>query len=91
MKMETANILVSMLREVDKWDAEIMEDYSGRCMFGQTTTAITDCSLNDILMAVCKFIVDNDNSSVDVDILNAFEEVALGLRTDSLGKGQMVY
>jgi len=79
-----------MIKEAAKiitnYNGEIYEDYSGRGMFNETTTAITFDSMSDFNEAIADVMVAEDQNEREIvaDFLRNYRE-------DSLGKGIIVY
>ena len=80
MKEQLADLLSS-------WDGEIHKDYSGRGMFGNTTTAISFENENDFYNAIGAIIQDGDPEELKelAEFLNGT------VRTDSLGHEIIIY
>jgi hypothetical protein len=78
-------------------DLSIHEDYSGRGMYGKTTTAITCDSKDDLMEAIgelfFEMILDAKDMGEDYDTIKAKElkSVLTNLRQDSLGRGYIFY
>ena len=78
-------------------DLSLHEDYSGRGMYGKTTTAITCDSMNDLMEAIGECFYDMVLGAMsdgnDYDETNAVEltKVLQNLRQDSLGMGYIFY
>lgn len=73
------------------------EDYSGRGMYGNTTTAITCDSKDDLMEAIgelfFEMILDAKDMGEDYDTTKAKElkNVLTNLQQDSLGRGYIFY
>lgn len=93
MELKLAEALVEALNAVDDYsDARVYKDYSGRGMYGSTTAGITGTSTGELTTALLTVIVDDDFTHVlaklrecDVNVYN------LNLRTDSLGRSEIIY
>lgn len=92
MKREIAELIVD-----HGYDMEIYEDYSGRGMFGDTTTGIICDSFREFSAAVSEtffeMILDAKDLGEDYDTENAkilLESVGR-IRMDNLGKSLIVY
>jgi hypothetical protein len=78
-------------------DLSIHEDYSGRGMYGETTTAITCDSKDDLMEAIgeCFFemVLDAKDMGEDYDNTGVKElkNVLTNLQQDSLGRGYIFY
>ena len=85
MDLQLAKKLVECCNEIGV-DAEVYENYSGRGMYGKTTSGITlYCSLGAFISAliVCADMV----AEVDEDIRHNLVD----MKTDSMGMGIIVY
>jgi hypothetical protein len=92
MKREVAELIVE-----HGYDMEIYEDYSGRGMFGDTTTGVVCDSLRDFLAAVSEkfyeMILDAKDLGEDYDTEDAkvlMENVGR-IRLDNLGTSLIIY
>lgn len=78
-------------------DLSLYEDYSGRGMYGKTTTAIKCDSKDDLMEAIgelfFEMILDAKDMGDDYDTTGAKElkDVLANLRQDSLGLGYIFY
>lgn len=76
---------------------QLHEDYSGRGMYGKTTTAITCDDVDDFFSAVgdlmFDMLLDAMNEGEDYDTKDAEElrNVLSQFRQDSLGMGYIIY
>ena len=88
MKAITAKKIVNAAFDIG-YNMEI-RDYSGRCMFGEQTTAIVYEKLGEFLGAVAYAANNSLNSDADGYDLDQFIEDLQGLRTDNMGKSDIV-
>lgn len=65
-------------------DLVVRNNYSGRCMYGETTTAVV--GTGDLYSVIADIIEDADDDS-----LTELAIALRGLRTDSMGRGQVWY
>lgn len=78
-------------------DLKLHEDYSGRGMFGNTTTAITCDEVDDFFSAVGDLMFDMIlramRKGMEYDIKDAEElrDLLSTFRQDSLGLGRIIY
>jgi hypothetical protein len=78
-------------------DLSLHENYSGRGMYGKTTTAITGDSMNDLMAAIgelfFEMVLDAKDMGEDYDTTGAkdLKDVLLNLQQDSLGRGYIFY
>lgn len=92
MKKEIAEKLVEYSNSM-----ELYEGYSGRGMYGKTTTAITTDSTDDFFDAVGELMLDMVRDAMfggeDYDIKDAEElaKVLSNLQQDSMGRGVVLY
>lgn len=94
MKLETAKLLKAAANHAGI-DLEINEDYSGRGMYGRTTTAIEVESSNDIFAILAVFVdesfdIDHESNLVEADRYEAMEDIA-SIKSDSLGRQVIFY
>jgi hypothetical protein len=86
---------------VNASDCEVFENYSGRGMYGKTTTAVTCDSINQFVAAVaraavnCYFAANNANDDEDAEGTYVdpefFAEEMESLRCDNLALGYVFY
>lgn len=84
MTKELADVIIKCL-ELDEVDAEINEGYSGRCMYGRATTAITgDFTITQVLSSVIEhaelFVEEGESTFCGEE-----------LRQDQFGMGYVIY
>jgi hypothetical protein len=86
MDIKTAQLLHKIM-EYD-YDIRIMEDYSGRCMYGKGTTALTgDFRMADVLSSVLNAVATGCLFEEDFeDIGDQFD-----FRQDNMGLGIVIY
>lgn len=78
-------------------DLSLHEDYSGRGMYGKTTTAITCDSMNDLMAAIGECFYDmvleamRDGNVYDETNAVELTSVLSNIRQDSLGRGYIFY
>ena len=81
--------------EDDGLDVSLRESYSGRGMYGKDTTGvvINEGDVTDILKAVINnatcFVAEEEEPVEFFDLSEMF--TCHGLRTDSMGKGMIIY
>lgn len=71
-------------------DAELYEDYSGRAMYGKTTTGVVLDSQEDLMNAMLALINDPEIFA-DLKQRVGVDDVCRSLSRDSLGKGVILY
>ena len=92
MKREIAELIVDQ-----DYDLQIYEDYSGRGMYGKTTTAIQCDNIQDFMGAVgeafMNMISDASFEGEEYDMSQAEElqKVLSNYSQDSLGMGYIIY
>jgi len=88
MQLEVAKKLVASADEVGV-ELEVLEDYSGRGMFGKSTTAVEFNTVQDLFAAFYSLGMDDGQESEES---GESEEINFSsLRIDSLGKSQIIY
>jgi hypothetical protein len=90
MQQAQAEFLAGAL-EFAGFDAEA-STYSGRGMYGEETHAVTgDFALEDVLQAVMGYLVDilDPSAGSDTSVIPDIRNVPI--RTDSMGRGIVVY
>jgi len=91
MKKELAERIVEILREFDD-RAEIYEDYSGRGMFGRTTTGVVFSNYTALMQALYCLGHDIAEECVDDDTEYYDTLAEIGkFRFDNLGLDYIVY
>lgn len=86
MDATLANLLTSIMYD-DGYDCELIDDYSGRGMFGDTCHAISgDFSATEVTSAVLKAV---KSGWLYADMLS--DVTSMGLRQDSMGLGTVIY
>ena len=90
MKLSTAKFIVEMTEGTEN-ECQLYEDYSGRGMFGDTTTGVTaQCGPAELLGTVLASIFATPQFETDdyPDIdYSDFE----GIKSDSMGRGTIIY
>lgn len=92
MKQEIAELIVE-----NGYDMELYEDYSGRGMFGDTTTGVVCDNLNVFLASVSEIffemILDAKDLGDDFDTESAeiLSKSVGRIRVDNLGKNIIIY
>ena len=81
MNLKTAEMLSWHMR-----DAEVIEEYSGRNMYGKTTAAIVFDDWCDLLESVSR--VTSETEGLDT---NAFAKEIGQIKQDSMGRRIVVY
>lgn len=89
MKYQAAKLIYKAAQEND-YEVELIENYSGRGMFGKTTTGLVLADINVFIRVVAfaskMFVADNDYLFFE-DFLNDF----LPVKMDSLGNDFIFY
>ncbi len=85
MKLATAEALANAAHDLGM-EAEVMDGYSGRSMYGRETTAVSAESMCALIAAAASAA-----GLMDVDDQGDFIDDLKGLRWDSLGLGVIVY
>ena len=86
MKKEIAEAIVDAGSRF--YDLKVFEGYSGRGMFGETTTGVVFGNLGELLAAIAWVVYYIDDYGFDlVDLISALEK----LRFDELGLKKIVY
>lgn len=87
MDKRLAAALIDAINNDDQFDEEparLSEDYSGRGMYGQTTTGVsTDVNMSSVLTSVL--------NHADVFAALMADGVDTAIRTDDLGRGIIIY
>ena len=68
--------------------SEVRDDYSGRCMYGRSTSAAVG-SWQDILSAAADILIDIDN--YDEREVECVAQALRGLRWDSMGRSDRIF
>jgi len=71
-------------------EVEVREDYSGRGMYGDTTTALIASDISDVIVGMIQFAV-NMKEAEDDETIDLICKTAEHLRTDQMGLGIVVY
>ena len=90
MRLNIAELIAGTAKENGMDDVSLRKDYSGRCMYGQTTTAIVCDKLGDFLAAVAlagACLMDMDVNVSAEDLAEAMQNI----RMDSMGRGIVLY
>jgi len=88
MQIEFARKLEQAAQGTDN-ELTVREDYSGRSMFGKTTAAVVlDGGLTDLIPTIA--LVAFEAGENGEDFWDMHEDIA-SLRTDSMGRGTVVY
>jgi hypothetical protein len=91
MKLETAKAIIEQA-EINSFEMELREYYSGRCMYGKDTSGIVFGSMGDLLRSVAEAAVELYRQDQEDDGKRYEEFVAdLPERTDSMGLDTIVY
>jgi hypothetical protein len=88
MELRTAQTLVDLI-ENNGEEAELHEDYSGRGMYGDTTSGIVLDDPSQILAAICRIV--GEGGRIDNDLKEMAEDLESGFRTDSMGMQTICY
>lgn len=80
---------------IDFWtgvgiDAELYEDYSGRAMYGKTTTGVVLDSQEDLMNAMLA-LINRPEDLADLKRRLGVKDDGESLSRDSLGKGIILY
>lgn len=67
-------------------DLELREDYSGRGMYGRSTSGVVG-SMNDLLYAIGEILEYGDEDEIEI----VREGCRDGVRTDSMGLSMIIY
>lgn len=84
MQYETAKAIVDAAESLSL-EMSISKEYSGRGMFGGTTTGINYESEGDLLQAIAKAAQAKKDDEID-----EFVEDLAGLRKDNMGRSSMI-
>lgn len=100
MNKLTALFIIEACEEIDQGiQAELYENYSGRSMYGSTTTGVTIDDITFMWNAVTQYLMQCGNEGI-VNISQHFcakfnvdsdEYLDFTLRSDNLGMGMIVY
>ena len=71
-------------------EVEVREDYSGRGMYGETTTALIASDISDVIVGMIQYAVYMKEEEND-DAIDLLCETVEYLRTDQMGLGIVVY
>lgn len=90
MRKEIVKALLAAAEEIGTSECSMYEDYSGRGMFGNTTTGLVIENLNDLyqIVAVASVRVKEDESDLSWE---DFCEDLGTWRQDSLGRSTILY
>lgn len=77
-------MLIQEALEYQGWESDVVDDYSGRCMYGKTTHAVeTEAPLIEVLTACLSHAIENPE---------AWEPHGTpSMKTDQLGLGIVIY
>jgi hypothetical protein len=94
MKLESAKLLESAANHAGI-ELSIIEDYSGRGMYGRTTAAVELNSSQDIFGILAVFIdpdfnQEEESDNAEVDRYEMIDEIA-SLKSDNLGHNIIFY
>lgn len=87
MKEVTANFI---REHASDFDVEVMDDYSGRGMFGKQTFAVTMPSVSALASVCANFALNATSESIEEN-REALEEIVKGFRSDSMGMDIVIY
>lgn len=87
MKHEAATTIVRLNQQAGLDGVQVYEDYSGRGMYGETTTALQIDEMQSFYTALS--IVMEDGDSEDREWVADF--LSDGVQWDQLGKGFVIY
>lgn len=85
MTKEQAEFLVKVTESCGNQDIDLRDNYSGRCMYGETTYGVVIDSLS-ILTADCINYLRNEDAE-DIDKVPDFE----GFSMDNMGRSIILY
>jgi hypothetical protein len=99
MKIETAKAIVAAAEEIGLDSVRLYEDYSGRGMYGRTTTGVVADSWGDLIKCVALAAGHIAQDETDLDTPNEREDGLtlddfvqdLDLSSDQMGRGLIVY
>jgi len=84
MQLEFAQRLVDTAQSIDV-ELELYENYSGRGMYGKSTTAVQFDSLSDLMTVIYHLGVQDGENGEDS------KEAPSSWKVDSLGRSEIVY
>ena len=90
MELKTAEFVVNLIEGIGE-EAEVRSDYSGRGMYGKETAGIVTSCEGNIVRALAEYIEGGDAQHLNDDEREVFADLALGYRTDSMGRDVIVY
>jgi hypothetical protein len=98
MKAQTAKIIADAADIIGSLDVRVREDYSGRCMYGKTTTGLIIGSYSDLLKAVAYGAAmcqeaekDEQNHSAHNDLPSVDDFIDdLDISSDSMGRDSLI-
>lgn len=85
MKLELAKVIVEVC-EVEGFEAEVYEDYSGRMMYGEKTTGVTVEDLGGLMTALI-----NNTDILQRHCVEHGQSDRSEFRMDSLGFDTIIY
>jgi hypothetical protein len=87
MKLESAELLVEVLEGFIPID--LYEDYSGRGMYGKTTSGVTVNGLTEFMNGIGYFL--QSCGEEDAEQVRALGEALTGLTSDHMGYDIIIY
>lgn len=95
MTKETADYLVMVSEHCGNQEADLREDYSGRCMYGQETCAIVVDSQTQLIADLIQFMADNVCDTNEGEENQGWcggpiPDIS-SLRIDSMGRDVVIY
>lgn len=90
MELATANKLEELIDNMGK-EARVREEYSGRGMYGKTTSGIVVEDPMIIAQAMANFAMEADGLELDDEDHQFLNDITRGFRTDSMGYDTIVY
>lgn len=94
MKLETAQAIVNAADEIDLMDVELNENYSGRGMYGRTTSGVVFKRYGDLLRAVALASVrihDQEECMSGRTLPHHHFLADLNVMIDAMGLGHIAY
>ena len=90
MELKTAEFLKDQIENIGE-SCEIHEDYSGRGMFGNTTTGIVVENVSHVMRALAEFAKSNSGLELTEEEFVALDDIAGGFRSDSMAMDTILY
>ena len=92
MKLATAEKLRDLIDDMNIEDeVRVNEDYSGRGMYGKTTSGIVVNDPMSIIKVMAQYALDADGIELDDNDHEFLNDIKCGFSTDSMGYDTIIY